>query len=294
MSTPEQMVGDLVAALDLERIEENLFRGRNTGEGFARLFGGQVIAQALVAASRTVPTDRPPHSLHAYFMRPGDTEVPVVYQVERDRDGSSFTTRRIIAIQHGRPIFNMAASFQVEERGLEHQFDMPDVPEPETLMSDVEWRKQFVDRVPEKFRKRFLQERPIDFRRIDPSVPGTRGPSEPRQLIWFKAVAPLQDELSLHRCLLAYASDMTLLSTCMRPHDIGWWSGKLQDASLDHALWFHSPFRIDDWLLYAQDSPRTCGARGLNRGLIYDRSGVLVASVAQEGLIRVREASRAV
>lgn len=289
MSTPEQMVGDLAAALDLEKIEDNLFRGHNTGEGFSRLFGGQVIAQALVAASRTVPDDRPPHSLHAYFMRPGDTDVPVVYQVERDRDGTSFTTRRIIAIQHGRPIFNMAASFQVEEKGLEHQFDMPDVPGPEGLMSDVDWRAQFVNRVPEQHRARFLQERPIDFRRVDPSVPGERGPREPRQYIWFKAVAPIADDAALHRCMLAYASDMTLLSTCMRPHDVGWWSGKLQDASLDHALWLHAPFRVDDWLLYAQDSPRTSGARGLNRGLIYSREGMLVASVAQEGLIRVRE-----
>lgn len=288
MIAPEKMVAELVGALDLERIEENLFRGANTGEGFHRLFGGQVIAQALVAASRTVPEDRPPHSLHAYFMRPGDTEVPVVYQVERDRDGGSFTTRRIIAIQHGRPIFNMAASFQVEEKGLEHQFDMPDVPGPDDLMSDVEWRRQYVDQIPAEHRARFLQERPIDFRRVDPSIPGHRGPKEPRQYIWFKAVAPVADDPALHRCMLAYASDMTLLSTCQLPHDIGWWDKRMQVASLDHALWFHAPFRVDDWLLYAQDSPRSSGARGINRGLIYNRDGSLVASVAQEGLIRLR------
>lgn len=289
MADYAKMVGDLVDALDLEKIEENLFRGVNTGEGFQRLFGGQVIAQALVAAARTVEDGRPPHSLHAYFMREGDTAVPVVYQVERDRDGKSFSTRRVIAIQHGRPIFNMAASFQVEETGLEHQFDMPDVPDPESLPSEVEWRAQFIDRVPEAHRPRFLQERPIDFRRVDSSIPGTTGPREPRQNIWFKAQAPLPDDPALHRCMLAYASDMTLLSTCQLPHAVAWWETKMQVASLDHALWFHASFRIDDWLLYVQDSPRTSGARGINRGLIYSREGVLVASVAQEGLIRLRQ-----
>ena len=284
----EEMVADLVSALDLERIEENLFRGRNTGEGFRRLFGGQVIAQALVAASRTVADDRPPHSLHAYFMREGDHSVPLVYQVERDRDGKSFSTRRVIAIQHGRPIFNLAASFQVEEKGLEHQFDMPDVPAPETLISDMDWRLQFADQIPEAALERFLQERPIEFRRVDPSIPGS-GTRPPQQNIWFKAIAPVPDDAALHRCMLAYASDMTLLSTSERPHNIAWWDEAMQIASLDHALWFHAPFRVDDWLLYVQDSPRSSGARGFNRGLIYDRSGVLVASVTQEGLIRKRD-----
>lgn len=289
MATAEEMVADLITALDLERIEENLFRGRNTAEGFRRLFGGQVIAQALVAASRTVTDDRPPHSLHAYFMREGDIDVPVVYQVERDRDGKSFSTRRVIAIQHGRPIFNMAASFQVEEKGLEHQFDMPDVPDPETLMSDMDWRHQFADEVPPVHLERFLQERPIEFRRVDPAVPGRAGPRSPHQNIWFKAMAPLPDDPALHRCMLAYASDMTLLSTSQLPHDIAWWDRSMQIASLDHALWFHAPFRVDDWLLYVQDSPRTSGARGFSRGMIYSREGILVASVAQEGLIRKRD-----
>jgi acyl-CoA thioesterase-2 len=287
MVSAGEMVTRLIAALDLERIEENLYRGTNTDEGFNRLFGGQVIAQALVAASRTVPEDRPPHSLHAYFMRPGDTQVPVVYQVERDRDGTSFTTRRIIAIQHGRPIFNMAASFQVEEQGFEHQFDMPDVPDPESLPSETEWRRGFAARVPEQHRERFMKERPIDFRRVDTSAPGS-GPKPAKQNIWFKAQAPLPDDPALHRCMLAYASDMTLLGTCQLPHDVGWWDRRMQVASLDHALWFHAPFRIDEWLLYVQDSPRASGGRGINRGLVYSRDGVLVASVAQEGLIRFR------
>ncbi|WBX84479.1 acyl-CoA thioesterase II [Sphingosinicella microcystinivorans] len=286
MSPAAERVRDLIAALDLERIEENLFRGRNTEEGFQRLFGGQVIGQALVAASRTVAEDRAPHSLHAYFMREGDIDVPVVYQVERDRDGKSFSTRRVIAIQHGRPIFNLAASFQVPEEGLEHQFEMPAVPDPETLMSDDEWRRQFLDEVPEQHVERFLLERPIDFRRVDPSIPGRSGPRPPHQNIWFRAVVPVPDDPALHRCMLAYASDMTLLSTCQLPHNIAWWDRSMQVASLDHALWFHAPFRVDDWLLYVEDSPRASSARGLNRGLIYRRDGVLVASVAQEGLMR--------
>lgn len=283
----EALVARLLEALDLERIEENLFRGSNTDDANFRLFGGQVVAQGLVAAGRTVEEDRSAHSLHAYFMRPGDTRVPVVYQVERDRDGKSFSTRRVVAVQHGRPILNMAVSFQVEEDGAEHQFDMPDVPDPETLLPESEWRAQFADCFPEKYRDQFTRERSIDFRRVDQSIPGEEG-TDPYQQIWFRARAPLPDDPVLHRCLLAYASDMTLLGTCQRPHGMRWFDGNLQVASLDHALWFHAPARMDEWLLYVQDSPRSGGARGFNRGLIYDRSGVLVASVAQEGLIRRR------
>ncbi|MBZ6378125.1 acyl-CoA thioesterase II [Pacificimonas flava] len=281
------LMRELVDILDLERIDENLFRGQNSPDATFRLFGGQVIAQALVAAQRTVGTERPAHSLHAYFMRPGAIDVPVIYQVERDRDGSSFSTRRVIAIQNGKPIFNMAASFQIVEDGYEHRFDMPDVPDPETLMSETEWRASFIDSVPKRMRDHFLRERPIDFRRVDQSVPDEEG-SEPRQQVWFRAQAPLPDDPELHRCLLAYASDMTLLSTCQRPHGLKWYSGEVQIASLDHALWFHADARADDWLLYVQDSPWAGHARGMNRGLIYDRSGRLCASVAQEGLIRPR------
>ncbi|MGB7404582.1 MAG: acyl-CoA thioesterase II [Pacificimonas sp.] len=284
--TAAEMVAELLDVLDLERIEENLFRGQNTADAEFRLFGGQVIAQALVAASRTVDDDRPPHSLHAYFMRPGAIDVPVVYQVERDRDGRSFSTRRVVAIQNGRPIFNMAVSFQVEEEGWEHQIEMPVVPNPEDLPPETEWRKSWSHMVPEKFRHRFTRERSIDFRRVDPAPPGEIGP--PEQQVWFRVSGDVPDDAAVHRCLLAYASDMTLLSTCQRPHGVKWFSGEAQVASLDHALWFHAPFRADEWMLYVQDSPRASGARGLNRGSIYSRDGILVASVAQEGLIRPR------
>ena len=285
--TAAELVAELVDVLDLERIDENLFRGQNSTDANFRLFGGQVIAQALVAASRTVDTDRPAHSLHAYFMRPGAVDVPVIYQVERDRDGSSFSTRRVVAIQNGKPILNAALSFQIEETGFEHQFDMPDVPGPETLLTEVEWREGFKDQMPKRFHDHFLRERPIDFRRVDQSTPEEEG-KEPHQNVWFRVQAELPDDPQLHRCMLAYASDMTLLSTCQRPHGIKWYSGKVQVASLDHAIWFHGPVKADDWLLYVQDSPWAGGARGMNRGMIYDRSGRLVASVAQEGLIRSR------
>nr|WP_255536409.1 acyl-CoA thioesterase II [Pacificimonas pallii] len=280
------MVTELLDVLDLERIEENLFRGQNTADAEFRLFGGQVIAQALVAASRTVADDRTAHSLHAYFMRPGAIDVPVIYQVERDRDGKSFSTRRVVAIQNGRPIFNMAVSFQIAEEGYEHQFDMPDVPAPEDLMPETQWRESFAHMVPAQFRDRFTRERSIDFRRVDPSPPGEG--REPAQNIWFRVQGTVPDDQAVHRCLLAYASDMSLLSTCQRPHGLQWFTGEVQVASLDHALWFHAPFKADEWLLYVQDSPRASGARGLNRGSIYNREGVLVASVAQEGLIRPR------
>ena len=283
-----ELVAELLDILDLERIEENLFRGQNTDDAEFRLFGGQVIAQALVAASRTVDGDRAPHSLHAYFMRPGAIDVPVVYQVERDRDGRSFSTRRVVAIQNGRPIFTMAVSFQIEEAGYEHQLDMPDVPGPEDLPTDGEWRASFADQVPAQFRERFTRERAIDFRRVDSSPPGEES-RDPRQYVWFRVADRVPDDPALHRYLLAYASDMTLLSTSQRPHGLKWYSGKVQVASLDHALWFHAPFRADDWLLYAQDSPRASGARGFNRGSIYSRDGVLVASAVQEGLMRPRD-----
>jgi acyl-CoA thioesterase-2 len=220
-------------------------------------------------------------------MRPGAIDVPVLYQVERDRDGSSFSTRRVIAVQNGKPIFNLAASFHIAEEGYEHKLDMPDVPAPEELMSETEWRETFIDEVPKQIRPHFLRERPIDFRRVDQAPPSQEG-TEPAQQVWFRAQAPLPDDPALHRCMLAYASDMTLLSTCQRPHALKWYTGKVQVASLDHAIWFHQDARVDDWLLYVQDSPWAGGARGMNRGLIYDRSGRLCASVAQEGLIRPR------
>ncbi len=289
MQANRSVVDKLVDLLDLETLEVNLFRGRTSDEGWRRVYGGQVIGQALVAASRTVEEPRPAHSLHAYFMRPGDPAAPILYTVERDRDGQSFTTRRVVAIQHGRPIFNMAVSFQIEEQGLEHQFDMPDVPSPEGLLTERELRMRDADRIPEKFRSHWLRERPIEIRPVDPRDMFRPDKRPPVQYVWFRVADRIGDDRALHQCMLAYASDMTLLDTCILPHEISWVNPKLQSASLDHALWFHEPFRADEWLLYAQDSPKASGARGFNRGSIYTRDGRLVASVAQEGLIRVRD-----
>lgn len=283
------VVDKLVDLLDLETLEVNLFRGRTSDEGWRRVYGGQVIAQALVAASRTVDEPRPAHSLHAYFIRPGDPAVPIVYTVHRDRDGKSFTTRRVVAVQHGQPIFNMAVSFQVEEDGLEHQFDMPEVPGPEGLLSERELRLREAGRIPEKLRAHWVRERPIEIRPVDPRDMFRPEKRPPVHYVWFRVAGPIGDSRDLHQCMLAYASDMTLLDTCILPHGISWVNPKLQSASLDHALWFHEPFRADEWLLYAQDSPKASGARGLNRGSIYTRDGRLVASVAQEGLIRIRD-----
>lgn len=280
-------ISSLLDILDLEPLERNLFRGRSPQAGWQRVFGGQVIGQALVAASRTVE-GRQPHSLHGYFMLPGDPSVPIIYEVDRIRDGRSFTTRRVVAIQHGEAIFSMSASYHVEEDGFEHQFSMPDVPPPEKLPSEEELAATFADHMPEPIRLYFARERPIEMRPVDLSRYVTGKPQDPRQYIWIRATGALPDEPAIHQCVLAYASDMSLLDTSLVPHGRTIFSREIQAASLDHALWFHRPFRADDWLLYAQDSPFTGGARGFTRGLIYARDGRLVASVAQEGLIRQR------
>jgi len=282
-----RILQDLIQLLDLEPIEVNLFRGVSPREGWQRVFGGQVLGQALVAAGRTVE-GRVAHSFSAYFLRPGDPTVPILYDVDRIRDGTSFTTRRVVAIQHGRPIFNLQASFQVTEPGFEHQLEMPDVRGPEGLKSEVELRKEVADRLPEKMRPIFTRARPIEVRPIDPQDEFAPERRPPLQNVWFRAVDRLPDDLALHQCVLAYASDLTLLDTSTLPHAVSWWNDKLQSASLDHAMWFHRPFRADEWLLYAQDSPSASGARGFNRGSIFTRDGKLVASVTQEGLIRVR------
>ncbi|HKC52139.1 MAG TPA: acyl-CoA thioesterase II [Myxococcota bacterium] len=284
----KRVLESLIALLDLEPIEVNLFRGRSPKDGWQRVFGGQVVGQALVAAGRTVE-GRTAHSFHSYFLRPGDPDVPILYDVDRIRDGTSFTTRRVVAIQHGRAIFNMQASFQIDEPGLEHQLSMPDVPPPETLQNEIELRRRVADRLPEKMRPYFLRDRPIEVRPVDPVDEFEPEPRAPLQNVWFRAVDALPDDRALHQCVLAYASDLTLLDTSTLPHAISWWSEKLQTASLDHAMWFHRPFRADDWLLYAQDSPRAAGARGFNRGTVFTRDGDLVASVTQEGLIRPRK-----
>jgi acyl-CoA thioesterase II len=279
----------VLETLDLEPIEVNLFRGRSPQVGWQRVFGGQVIGQALVAALRTVDGGRPVHSLHGYFIRPGDPKVPIIYEVDRYRDGASFTTRRVVAIQHGEAILTMAASFHREEASYEHQIAMPEVPDPESLPGEKEVLAKFADRMPENMRRYFARERPIELRPTQPMhYLEPRQGLPPVQNIWIRATAELPDDPALHQCVLAYASDMTLLDTSLIPHGRNLFDSGLMMASLDHALWFHRPFRADEWLLYSQDSPSMSGARGLNRGTIFTRDGRLVATVAQEGLIRIR------
>jgi acyl-CoA thioesterase-2 len=279
---PQDAVDALVKLLDLEPIEVNIFRGVSPDEDRQRIFGGQVAGQALVAAARTVDVSRSVHSLHSYFLRGGDPGVPVLYEVERLRDGGSFTTRRVVAIQHGRVIFNLSASFQTEEQGFEHAFSMPDVPPPDELPT---MRERFaaagIDLAPWMDRPR-----PIDIRHVDWAPPDRDTPRLPRQNVWLRADGRLPDDPLLHTIVLTYASDMTLLDTSTLPHGGSWFEPTLFMASLDHAMWFHRPFRADDWLLYAQDSPTATGGRGLSRGLVFTHDGTLVATVMQEGLIR--------
>ena len=279
---------ELVSLLDLEPIEANIFRGRSPQVGWQRVFGGLVVAQALVAAARTVD-DRPPHSLHGYFILPGDPSVPIVYEVDRIRDGKSFTTRRCVAVQHGRAIFSLSASFHAVEEGFDHQIAMPAVPDPESLTSEKELLERFGALLPEPARLYFSRERPIELRPVDLRryIPGAQPtPIEPVQHLWLRATGRLPDDPALHRAVLAYMSDLTLLDTALVVHQRTILDAGLQVASLDHALWFHRPFRADEWLLYAQESPTSMGARGLTRGSLFSRDGRLIASVMQEGLIR--------
>lgn len=286
--TGEGLVEQLVELLDVETIDTDLYRGARQPGGVGRVFGGQVIAQALQAAQRSIDDGKVAHSLHAYFMRAGNEDYPIVYRVVRDFDGRSFANRRVIAMQQGKPILNMIASFQSPEDGLSHQFPMPDVPPPEALKSEGELREEIQAHVPEKLRRFFLRARPIEIRPVAPREWFNPAPREPVQHSWFRVVAPLHDDPALHRAMLAYASDMTLLGTCMLPHGMTWMDGSVQTASLDHALWLHEPFRADEWLLYTCDSPWSGHGRGHNRGRIYTADGRLVASSAQEGLIRKR------
>ena len=282
-------IDDLLAILDLEPLEHNLFRGRSPRSGWQRVFGGQVIGQALVAACRTVE-GRDPHSLHAYFLLGGDPKVPLIYEVDRIRDGGSFTTRRVLAIQHGRPIFAMSASFHVREPGFDHQMPMPDVPGPDALPPGAALDMGLI---PDPVRAYFTAESPVEFRPVDRDRYAAREPGAPRFKVWMRATARLPDDPAIHRAVLAYASDLTLLDTSLIAHGRTVFDRDIQPASLDHALWFHRPFRADSWMLYAQDSPSTGGARGFSRGLIFTQSGELIASVAQEGLIRERRAATA-
>jgi acyl-CoA thioesterase-2 len=281
---------DLLTILDLEPLEVNLFRGRSPQTGWQRVFGGQVIGQALVAALRTVE-GRPCHSLHAYFLLGGDPKVPIVYDVDRIRDGKSFTTRRVVAIQHGRAIFTMAASFHSDEPGLTHQAKMPDVPKPEDLPSEAELKAKAMAMMPDPVRRYYERERPIELRPVEFSRYLGVKSEEARFHMWIRATGKLPDDPALHQCVLAYASDMTLLDSALVPHGRTVFEQTIMAASLDHALWFHRPFRADEWLLYAQDSPNLAGARGFGRGLIFARDGTLVASVVQEGLLRERRPS---
>jgi acyl-CoA thioesterase-2 len=277
-------LGRLVDLLDLEKIEENVYRGRNETNRMQRLFGGQVAAQALSAACRTVESWHP-HSLHGYFLRGGDPNLPVLFTVDRIRDGSSFATRRVVAVQHGRAIFNAAISFHKQEAGFEHQDPMPEAPEPARLKSWEDRAREFPDRIPPHMREWMLAERAIEIRTSEPPSWLSSEPSRGPNLVWLRANGELPDDPILHRCLLAYASDMGFVDNLYRPHRRPG-PRNLMMASLDHALWFHRPSRIDDWLLYVQQSPTAFGARGFARGEIYARGGALVASVAQEGLMR--------
>jgi acyl-CoA thioesterase-2 len=281
-------VEQLLSTLDLEKLEHNLFRGRSPQDGWKRVFGGQVVAQALVAASRTVDAqDRLPHSMHAYFLLGGDPKAPIIYEVDRIRDGGSFTTRRVVAIQHGRAIFSMSVSFHKAEEGFEHQLTMPDVPAPESLPSEADVRKSLLENLPEAMRVFWERGRPIELRPVNiHRFLSTEIGKEPRQNIWIRANGRLPDDFRLHQCVLAYASDFSLLDTALVPHGRTLFDPGLMLASLDHAVWFHRPFRADEWLLYSQDSPSAQGARAFCRGSIFSRDGNLVASVTQEGLIR--------
>ena len=282
-------IEELISILDLEDLERNLFRGRSPQTGWQRVFGGQVIAQALVAAQRTVEPDRAVHSLHCYFMRPGDPTVPIIYEVDRIRDGGSFTTRRVVAIQHGHAIFSLSASFQIDEPGLEHAIEMPEgIPGPETLLREKDLIAQFFDQLPEHIKRYWLSERPIELRPVSLTHYITREKLPPKQHIWVRATGEIPDDRALQSAVLAYLSDMTLLDTSLFAHGRSVFDPEIQAASLDHAMWFHRPHKLDDWLLYTQDSPNATGARGFTRGSIYATDGTLVASVAQEGLIRLR------
>jgi acyl-CoA thioesterase-2 len=281
-----QLLDDLIKVMTLERLETDLFRGESRDIGSPQVFGGQVLGQALVAATATAE-NRAVHSLHAYFLRRGDFNSPIVYEVDRALDGKHFSSRRVVAIQHGRQIFNMSASFQLAETGLDHQIPMPDVPQPETLLDLESYYREAAGTLPAAARRILEQKRPFEFRPVQAPDQLRREKSAGLKYIWFRAVDKLADEEALHRCLLAYVSDFHLLDTALKPHGISMISANLVIASIDHAMWFHRSVRVDDWLLYAIDSPSASGARGFTRGSVFARDGRLVASAAQEGLIRL-------
>ena len=285
------VLDDLISLLQLERIEENIFRGDSRDIGSEQVFGGQVLGQALSAAQHTVE-GRVAHSLHCYFLRRGDMNAPIIYEVDRSRDGGSFSNRRVVAIQHGRPIFNSAASFQNPEQGLDHQASMPDVPGPDGLADLAEVAKAHIDKLPEKMRRFMTDKRPFEFRPVEPITIDDPRRQAPAKHVWIRAVDALPDNHALHQNLLAYVSDFELLGTSTLPHGLPFGRGRVIMASLDHALWFHRRVKIDDWLLYAMESPNASGARGFARGQLYDQRGQLIASTSQEGLVRVVDEPR--
>ena len=286
-----QPLNKIIEILELEEIEQNHYLATSPNEGWQRVYGGQVIGQALVAASRTVDDNRQAHSLHGYFLRAGDKEKPILYKVDRIRDGKSFTTRRVMAVQHGQAIFTMSISFQVHEDGLSHQFPMPEVTSPEQLLSEDEIRAEQAKNWPPEFQESFTGSSAIELRPVEPLDLLNPEKTDPIQRCWMRCGEQLPDDPHLHQCVLAYLSDWSLLDTATRPHGISFVQDNIQVASLDHAMWFHRPFRADEWLLYDQDSPSASGARGFNRGLIYNQAGELVASTTQEGLMRVHTGS---
>ena len=281
----KDIIQDLLKHLTLERLEENLFRGQSQDIGSPNVYGGQVLGQALFAASQTVE-GREAHSLHAYFLRPGDKKEPIVYEVDRIRDGRSYTTRRVVAIQRGKPIFNMSTSFKTREEGIEHQCEMPDVPGPEDLPNMTELGKQALAEMPEKLSRFLKWQRPIELRPVQSTHLLHPEPTPPFQDIWIKAIDALPDDPAIHKVLLAYASDYSLLGTALLPHGLTFTQGTIRAASLDHAMWFHRDFRMDEWLLYSMDSPNMSHGRGFSRGNLFTREGTLVASMVQEGMIR--------
>ena len=280
----------LVQLLSLERIEENLFRGQAEDLGWGRLYGGHVLGQALSAATQTVPPDRLVHSLHSYFLRPGSVSRPIVYDVDRIRDGGSFTTRRVVAIQGGKAIFNLQVSFHKDEPGFMHQDPIPEAPAPESLPSDQERARAYADRIPEPLRDRALADRPFEMKIVGPlpSDPLAPAPMPPTKMMWLKTTGALPDDQGLHRWLLAYASDYGFVTTALHPHGVSWLTPQMQIASIDHVMWFHQPFRMDEWLLHVIESPAAAGSRGVVRGRVFTRDGRLCASTAQEGLMRRR------
>ena len=286
--TGKTALAEVLGLLDLEQIEENIFRGVSPKARTQRVFGGQVLGQALAAAIRTVEPSRRCHSLHAYFLRPGDPRIPILYEVDRARDGKSFTARRVVAIQHGVQIFNLAASFQTEEPGFEHQFEMPQVPPPESLEDAADVLMRRADQFPERLREWIARPRPFETRPVILDGPADRPPRPPFDNVWFRAAGPVSGDVRQRQMLLAYLSDMQLLGTSIMPHGLSWMRGEVKSASLDHAIWFHAPFRADQWMLYHCESPWSGGSRGFNHGQIF-QDGQLIASVAQEGMIRRTE-----